>query len=95
MQLAPWLLALVQPLVSRVLVALGLAVVTTVGLGAVIDQVKALLIAKMYALPVDMLNVFLLTGGGEALGMIFGAIAVRLVINGAASATRRLGTNPG
>jgi len=95
MQFAPWLLTLVQPIMSRILVALGLAVVTTVGFTAVVQEVKDLLIAKFYALPADMLGVFLLVGGGEALGMIFGAIALRLVIDGAANTTRRLAANPG
>jgi len=95
MQFAPWILALVQPVISRILVALGLAVVTTVGFTTVVGEIKALLIAKFYALPADMLGVFLLAGGGEALGMIFGAIALRLVINGASATTRRLSANPG
>ena len=95
MPLAVWVLSLAPSLVSRVLIALGLAVVTTVGVGEVIDEVKTQMIARFYLLPVDMLDVFLLVGGGQAMGLILGAITTRLFINGASAASTRLGKNPG
>lgn len=95
MRLAVWLLALMPTLVSRVLVSLGIAVVTTVGVGEVVDEVKAQMIARFYQLPADMLDVFLLVGGGQAMGLILGAITTRLLINGASAASVRFGKNTG
>lgn len=95
MKIGTWLLSLVSPFLARVLTALGFSVVTIVGMEAVIGQVKALVTGGVNSLPADALNIFLLAGGGKALGMILGAIATKVMLWQIQSATKILGVNPG
>ena len=95
MKIATFIMSLVQPLIARILTALGFSVVSIVGVTESIDAIKNQLISSVNSLPVDLLNVFLLGGGGICLGMILGAIAFRLAIWQIQSATKILGVNPG
>ncbi|QTD44305.1 DUF2523 domain-containing protein [Ottowia testudinis] len=91
MPLAAFLLGMVGSLVGKVLLALGLSVVTVVGFEIAIGQLKSQLIGGVYSLPVDVLNLFLLAGGGVALNLIFGAITFRVTMWSISKATRVLG----
>lgn len=95
MKIATFIMSLVQPLIARILTALGFAVVSIAGVTASIEAIKSQLISSVNAMPVDLLNVFLLGGGGISLGMILGAIAFRLALWQIQSATKILGVNPG
>lgn len=95
MKIGTWLLALVQPLIGRILAALGFSLVTIVGMEVVISQVKGMVKSGVTSMPSDMLNIFLLAGGGTALGMILGAIATKVMLWQIQSATKLLGINPG
>lgn len=78
--LGAWLLGLVTPLVGRVLMALGFQVVSIVGVVAVVGQLKDMVISAFGDVPAAGLQLALLAGTGEALGIIFGAIATRLAL---------------
>lgn len=95
MKIATFIMSLVQPLIARILTALGFAVVSIVGVTESIGAIKNQLISSVNAMPADVLNVFLLGGGGIGLGMILGAIAFRLALWQIQSATKILGVNPG
>lgn len=95
MKFGTWLLSLASPWIAKVLLALGFSVVSIVGMEAVLNQVKGLLSTSIFALSPDMLNVFLLAGGGKALGIILGAAATKLMLWQITSATKILGVNPG
>lgn len=95
MNLATFLLAICQPLIGRILVSLGFSVITITGMNIVIDQLKDAVVDGIGTLPLDVLNLFLLAGGGTALGLIFGAIATRLTLWQISKSTRILGINPG
>ena len=95
MKIAAFLMSLVEPLIARILTALGFSVVSVVGVTAAIDGIKSQLVGSVNSLPVDMLNVFLLAGGGQCLGMILGAIAFRVAFFQIKAATKILGVNPG
>ncbi len=95
MKFGTWLLAMVSPLIGRILTALGFSVVTITGMTAAINAARDAMIGGVNSLPGDMLNVFLLGGGGVGFGMIMGAITTRLVIWQIQSATKILGVNPG
>lgn len=95
MKIGTWLLALVQPLLARILTTLGFSVVTITGMQAVITQLKEAVMGGVNSLPSDLLNIFLLGGGGVALGAILGAIATKVLLWQIQSATRILGVNPG
>lgn len=94
MKLGTWLLSMMQPLLARILTSLGFSVVTIVGLDVAVDALKARLVSSVNSLPVDVLNVFLLAGGGVGLSMIVGAVALRVLLWHIQSATKILGVNP-
>jgi len=91
MPLAAWLLALVPSLIGRVLLALGFAVVSITGFELTVESMKTHFTDQANSMPSDLLNLFLLAGGGRAIGIIFGAISVRITIWTAQRATRILG----
>lgn len=93
MPLATWLLALVSPLIARILIALGFSVVSIVGMDLVIGQLKDMVKSNINALPSDLINLFLFAGGGVALGIIFGAIATKLLIWQIQNAVKIIGAN--
>lgn len=95
MKIGIWLLSMMQPLIAKIMVALGFSLVTITGMDTVIDQVKGLVSSGINSMPADMLNIFLLAGCGKAIGMIFGAIATKVLLWQIQSATRILGVNPG
>ncbi len=94
MKVGTWLLSLMQPLLARILTALGFSVVTIVGLQAAVETLKSSLVSGVNSLPADTLNVFLLSGGGVGLSMIVGAVAVRVMLWQVQNATKILGVNP-
>lgn len=95
MKLGTWLLSMMQPLIGRILAALGFSVVTITGFELVIDTVKNMVLDGINTLPADMLNLFLYAGGGQGLGMILGAITTKLLLWQVQRATQILGRNPG
>ena len=60
MKIAAFLMSLVEPIISRILVALGFSVVSVVGVTASIEGLKSQLVSSVNTMPVDILNVFLL-----------------------------------
>lgn len=94
MKIGTWLLSLVQPFIAKILLALGFSVVTITGFEAAVNQVKSQLVGSVNALPADMLNVFLLAGGGKGIGIILAAVAVKVMLWQISSATKILGANP-
>lgn len=93
MKIGTWLLSLVQPALAKILVALGFNVVTVTGMNVIFDQVKARFVGGVGSLPADMLNVFLLAGGGTALGIVLGALATKIMLWQIQSATKILAAN--
>lgn len=94
MKIGTWLLSLVQPILAKILLMLGLSVITITGFEVAINQVKSQLVGGVNALPVDMLNVFLLAGGGKGIGIILAAVALKITLWQITSATKILGVNP-
>lgn len=94
MKIGTWLLSLLQPAIGRILAALGFSVVTITGFQLAIDTLKNQLIGSVNQLPGELLQVALLGGIGEGLGMITAAIAVRVMLWQIQNATRVLGVNP-
>ena len=95
MKLGTWLLSLASPMIAKILLALGFSVVSIVGMESVLNQVKGMLTSSLFAMSPDMINVFLLAGGGKALGIIMGAVATKVLLWQITSATKILGVNPG
>lgn len=95
MKIGTWLLSLMQPMIARILSAIGFSVITITGFELVIGQLKDLVKAGVSSMPGDMLNIFLFAGGGQGIGMILGAITTKLLLWQIQSATQILGKNPG
>lgn len=94
MKIGTWLLSLLQPAIGRIFTALGFSVVTITGFEMAVSTLKDQLIGSVNQLPAELLQVALLGGIGEGLGMITAAIAVRVLLWQIQNATRILGVNP-
>ncbi|TAH12289.1 MAG: DUF2523 domain-containing protein [Curvibacter sp.] len=94
MKLGTWLLSLLQPAAGRLMAALGFSVVSVVGMEAMLASIRTQLVQGLGGLSADMFNVFLLAGGGQALGIITGALTTRVLLWQVQNATRILGVNP-
>ncbi len=95
MKLGTWLLALVEPMLAKIFVSLGFSIVSIVGFEAAIGQVRSILESNVNALPGDMLQIFLFAGGGQAFGIILGAVTTKLLLWKVTQATKILGSNNG
>lgn len=87
-------LALVQPIISRILVALGMSVVTFTGMSMVMDQITQAVQNAWGGLPGAILGLAGLAGLGQGLSIVFGAIATRILIWQLTKSTRMLMSNP-
>ena len=94
MKIGTWLMAMMQPLIAKILVSLGFSVVSIVGMDLLVTQLKDMVVGGVNSLPPDLLAIFLFSGCGVGLGIIFGAIATKLMLWQIQSATRILGVNP-
>ena len=94
MKLGTFLLSLVEPIIGRILVALGFSVVSIVGVDAAINQVKSLVISNIGGMGAIM-DFAMYIWIGKGLGIIFGAIATKLMLWQIQNATKIIGRNPG
>lgn len=93
MGFAQLILALVQPVLARVMVALGLSIVSFVGMDVLMNQVIAASQNAWGGLPSSILQLAGLAGVGQALGIIMGAVLTRVLIWQLSRSTRILGSN--
>lgn len=81
------LINLVGTLVGRVMVALGLSVVTYNGINAALDALKGQAISSFNSLPSETLSIISMMRVGECISIVSSAIAARLVLNGLTGGT--------
>lgn len=94
MKMGTWLLSLLEPAIGRILAALGFSLVSILGMEAVLVQIRTQLVSGLSGMSADMFNVFLIAGGGQALGIITGALTTKLLLWQVQNATKILGVNP-
>jgi predicted glycosyltransferase len=94
MKLGTFLLSLVEPILGRILVTIGLSIVTVTGFQQVVNILQDQLVSSVNALPSTTLQLFLIGGGGIGISMIVSAIAVRVMLWQAMNAKKLLGANP-
>lgn len=82
---ALWLVGLVGPIVSRVLLSLGLSLVAVTGATAAASTLKATILSSFGAMPSAAVQLAGLFGIWEALGVWFGAITFVLTWHAATS----------
>ena len=80
MKLSVWLLSLLQPAIYRILVSLGISIVTYSGFDVMFQTMQSQLTSGVGGLPSNILALFLLGGGGQGLSIIVGACLTRLTI---------------
>lgn len=93
MKIGTWLAAMMQPLVAKVLLALGFQVVTLTGVTLAITSLKTIFMGHIASVPVAGFQLALLAGVGTAFGMIFGAITFRLAMFAIQNGTKILGSS--
>lgn len=94
MKFGTWILSLLQPAIGRILAAVGFSVVSILGMEALLSQIRGQLVSGLTMMAGDMFNLFLLAGGGQALGIITGALTTKLLLWQVQNATRIMGVNP-
>lgn len=78
--LVGWLLALVWPLAKKVLLALGIGVLTYSGLSVLASQAQNEIISLWGQVPGDMSNMAALLGIPQAFGVILGGVMARVAL---------------
>jgi hypothetical protein len=76
------LVSITGSLVGRVLVALGLSVVTYTGMSATLGYVKAEALAALNGLPADVVMLLSYMGVGQFINIITSALLARMVLDG-------------
>lgn len=93
MKLGTWLLAMMQPLIAKILLSLGFSVVSIVGMDALLSSLKSAFVANINAMPVVWLEFALYLWIGKGIGIIFGALTTKLMLWTVQNATSMLGKN--
>jgi hypothetical protein len=93
MKFGTWLMAMVQPLIAKILLTLGLSVVSIVGMEVMLNTMKASFVASMNAMPAVWLEFALYLWIGKGIGIIFGALTAKLTLWTIQNATSILGKN--
>mgnify|MGYP001806290380 FL=1 len=89
--LAAWFAALIPTLVGRVMLALGFGVLTVAGIDAGWDALRDELYANLGAMPLSIIQLSGLSGAGDALAYIIGAISARIALYVATKGARIIG----
>jgi hypothetical protein len=76
------LIQITGSLVGRVLLALGLSVVTYTGVSTSLDNLKNAALQNATALPPDLLAIMSYMKVGESISIVVGAVVARAIING-------------
>lgn len=82
-------LNIVGTLVGRVLVALGLGVVTYTGMSVTLDWLKSGAVSALLALPPEVVGMLALMKVGSCVSMVASAMLVRLTFTGMSSDTMK------
>lgn len=80
MKIFDWLMLVVGPLAKRVLIALGIGVVSYSGLALVADQIKDEVLSSLSGLSGAGYSVIAMTGFFEAVGILLGALSARVAL---------------
>ncbi len=94
MKIGTWLLAMCEPLLAKILLSLGFSVVSIVGVEAAVTTLKGQVVAGISSMPSVWLEFALYLWIGKGLGIIFGAMATKLMLWGIQNATSLLGKAP-
>lgn len=91
--LAPLLLMLVTPILSRIIGAIGFGLVSYTGVKFVLNQLEDAMRDSISGMPPPMFAILSLAGFGNALTVIMSALLIRAYMNGMNSAGNVIRTN--
>ncbi|MGJ7546144.1 DUF2523 family protein [Variovorax sp. LT1R16] len=94
MKFGTFLIGLVEPILAKLLMALGFSVVSIVGVDAALNTVKGMIVSNLSGLG-GIIDFALYLWLGKALGVIFGACATKLMLWNIQNATKILGKSNG
>lgn len=94
MKFGTFLLALIEPMLGKILVALGFSIVSIVGVDVALSSVKQLIIGNISSLGA-IIDFALYLWIGKGIGIIFGACATKLALWNIQNATKILGKSNG
>lgn len=91
MKLGTFVMSLVEPVIGRILTTVGFSVVSITGMQMIFSHLKSNLVDGLHSLPSDMLQLFLIAGGAEGIGILLGAITTKLALWQAQKSVQFLG----
>lgn len=91
MKLGTFVMSLVEPVIGRILTTVGFSVVSITGMQMIFSQLKSNLVGGLHSMPSDMLQLFLIAGGAEGIGILLGAITTKLALWQAQKSVQFLG----
>lgn len=80
MKIAEWILALAGPFIRRILIALGVGVISFAGLTLLANQVRDQVLSNLSGLTGDAYQVIAMSGAFEAVGILLGGLAARAAL---------------
>lgn len=75
-------LLLVEPILSRIIGAIGFGFVTYAGVGFLFNQIKAAIANQIGALSAPLFAVMSISGVGHAFTIVLSALSIRMYLNG-------------
>lgn len=90
-----FLAAMVPTLVGRVMLTLGMSMITFTGMSIAMDTLTARAVSAWGGLPASIVQLAGLAGIGEALSIVMGAVATRILIWQLTKSTKMMGVNNG
>lgn len=93
MKLGTWLLAMMQPLIAKIMMTLGFSLVSIVGMDAVLTSLKSSFVTSFNSMPAVWVEFALYLWIGKGIGIIFGALTTKLLLWSVQNATSLLGKN--
>jgi hypothetical protein len=88
MNWAAWIMAMIAPIASRAMIALGFTAVTFTGVAVAANELISYAQSAWSGMPLAVLQLCSLSGIPEYFGMVFGALVARLAMWGAVGASR-------
>lgn len=80
MPIALWLITLVLPIVKRVLIALGISIVTYAGLSAVLSSIQSQIVTNIGGVTGTIAQLAAMWGFQESVGIILAAVTTKFAM---------------
>lgn len=77
---AALLVSLVEPILGRILAALGIGIISYTGFSIVLNQLESAIQNNLNGVGSDVAAILGLAGMGQALGIIFGGFTARIAL---------------